>query len=429
MQPDIPQPLFSGPPQPPKKSHKKLIISSIIAVLLIAGGVTAFLLLKPKSGENTESSSQGGFKAIEFGTEATAPAYAGHKMYDACNIIPQNLLEKHVEGYKDVYQLLGGNKTLQNPVKIEHGYVDRDIPNILGNDGKPREPSITISENKSDTGVRARSFMSMADSHCMYGSGIAYNLQYAQVHIIQPPTPIHPQLTALLDKLKQEGRQLIEVKGIQVYSDVKEGDSDMVLVLKKGDVVAFIASKYVKLIQEVGDLAGMVLTKEPAGPMTAKYPAPYSQLINPCSLFSADDFERLLGKKADSVTAETLNLTETEDNLAGRSCTRYEIERLKEGEVTTSGITLGEARTEEDAKKRLAEVKAEGTATVVANLGDEAYVVTLSGNTARPYKYVVRVGKRLVEITTSGEVKDASLEVFAGRTLPVAKAVLSNLKK
>lgn len=430
MQPEIPQPMFSGPPpEPPKKSHKKLIIAIIILVVFIAGGVAAYLFLKPKPAQESTVVSDGSFKPVEFGSERTPTTYAGHKMYDACNIIPQSLLEKHVEGYKDVYETLGGDKTLQNPVKIEHGYIDRNIPNVLGDDGKPREPSITISTDKVDSTIRARSFMSIADSHCLYGSGIAFNLQYAQVHIIQPPTPVPPQLTTLLDKLKQEGRQLIEVEGIQVYSDVKEGDSEMVLVLKKGDTVVFMASKYVNLIQEASDLAAGMLAKEPTGPMTAKYPAPYGQLINPCSLFSADDFERLLGKKADSITAETLHLTETEEKVAERECTRYEVERLRQGEVTTSTVILGEARTDEEAKKRLASVKAEGTATPVSDLGDEAYLVAVEGNTARPYKYVVRVGKRLVEITTTGEAKDVSAEGFASRTLPIAKVVLGNLKK
>jgi hypothetical protein len=431
MQPEIPQPMFSGPPtEPPKKSHKKLIIAIIIVlVFLIAGGVGAYFFLKPKPTPDNTVVPDGSFKPVEFGSESTPITYAGHKMYDACTIIPQHLLEKHVEGYKDVYQSLGGDRTLQNPVKIEHGYIDRNIPNVLGNDDKPREPSISISTDKVDSTIRARSFMSIADSHCLYGSGIAFNLQYAQVHIIQPPTPLPPKLLTLLDELKQQGHLIAEVEGIQAYVDVKEGDSEIVLVLKKGDVVMFVASKYADLIQDASDLATQVLVKGQVGPMTAKYPAPYAQLINPCSLFSADDFERLLGKKADSITAETLHLTETEEKLAERECARYEVERLRQGEVTTSTVILGEARTDEEAKKRLANVKAEGAATPVSDLGDEAYLVAVSGNTAHPYKYVVRVGKRLVEIMTSGEAKDVSADAFAGRTLPVAKVVLGNLKK
>lgn len=430
MQPEIPQPIFSGPPEPPKRSHKKLIIiSSVVALLIIVGGIAAFMLLKPKAPEQQPQQQDASFKEVQFGTDGAALTYAGHKMYDACNIIPQSLLEKHVEGYKDVYRLLGGNKTLENPVNIEHGYIDRNIPAILGDDGKPREPSITITTDKVDSSVRARSFMSLADSHCKYASGIAYNLQYAQVHIIQPPTPLPPKLLTLLAELKQQGRLLTEVEGIQAYSDVKEGDSEMVLVLKKGDVVVFLASSNVNLIQDASDLAAQMLVKGPVGPMTAKYPAPYAQLTNPCSLFQADDFERLLGKKADSITTETLNLTETEDNLAQRECARYETVRLREGEVTSSIVTLGEARTEEDAKKQLARVKAEGAPSSVADLGDEAYLVAVGGNTARPYKYVVRVGKRLVEVVTGGESKDSSAESFVARTLPVVKVVVDTLKK
>lgn len=430
MQPEIPQPIFSEGPQAPKKSHKRLIIGIIIAfVVLLAGGLTAFMLFRPKVVQQSPSPADTSFKPVEFGTEATAPTYAGHKMYDACNIIPQSLLEKHVEGYKDIYQTLGGTRTLENPVKVEHGYIDRTIPTVLGKDGQPREPSITISEDKVDSSVRARSFMGLADSHCLYGSGIAHNLQYVQVYIIQPPTPLHPKLLAFLDSLKQQGRQLIEVEGVQVYADVKEGDSEMVLILKKGDVVMFMASRYTNLIQEASDQAAAVLVKEPTGPMTAKYPAPYAHLINPCTLFSAEDFERSLGKKADSITLETLHLTEIEEKLAARECSRYEIERLREGEVTSSRVILGEARTEDDAKARLSDMKAKDTTTAVSDLGDEAYLVAVSGNTAYPFKYIVREGKRIVEVISMGETKDTSQEAFASRTLPIVKIVLNNLTK
>lgn len=430
MQPEIPQPIFSGPPEPPKKSHKKVIIlSSIVAILLLAaGGIAAFMVLKPKTPEQSAQPDTS-FKEVQFGTNGAALTYAGHKMYDACTIIPQSVLEKHVEGYKDVYRLLGGNKTLENPVNIEHGYIDRDIPKVLGNDDKAREPSISISADKVDSSVRARSFMSLADSSCRYASGVAYNLQYAQVYIIQPPTPLHPSFLPLLDDLKKQGHFLVEVEGIQAYVDVKEGDSEIVLILKKGDTVVFVASKYANLIEEVSNLATQVLVKGPTGPMTATYPAPYAQLINPCDLFKADDFERLLGKKADSITNETLNLTETEDNFAERECTRYETVRLREGEVTSSIVTLGEARTKEDADKQIARVKTEGTVSPVADLGDEAYIVAVGGNTARPYKYVIRLGKRIVEIVTSSEAKDGSADSFSTRTLPVAKVVIDNLKK
>ena len=431
MQPEIPQPIFSGPPQvPQKKSRKKLIISiGAVIFLLVVGGVGAYLFLKPKPAQNDSAQQNSGFKAVEFGTEAAVPTYAGNKMFDACNVIPQSLLEKHVEGYKDVYESLGTDRTLEHPGTFEHGYIDRNIPNVLGDDGQPREPSISISADKVDSSVRARSFMKLADSHCLYGSGIAYNLQYVQVHIIQPPTPLHPKLLALLDDLKKQGRLLVEVEGVQAYADVQEGDSEMVLILKKGDVVMFIASKYVDLVQEASDLAAQMLVKGPVGPMTAKYPAPYANLVNPCNLFSADDFERLLGKKADSITAETLHLTETEAKLAERECGRYEVQRLREGEVTTSRIILGEARTEQDAKTHLAALKAEGTATPAAGLGDEAYVIAINGNTPYPYKYVIRVGKMLVKVVSTGEAKDTSTQVFAERTLPMAKVVVGNLKK
>ncbi len=420
----------SGPPEAPKKSRKKLIIILVIvAALLIAAGVAAFILLKPKAAVKQQDASTTSSKFVEFGTEPTAFTYAGHKMYDACNVLPQSLLEKHVEGYKDVYEALGTDRILQNPVNIEHGYIDRNIPAVLGKDGQAREPSISISADKVDSSVRARSFMSLADSSCRYASGIAYNLQYAQVHIIQPPTPLHPKLLTLLDNLKKKGQLLIEVQGVQVYLDVEEGDSEIVMVLKKGDVVMFVASKYKNLIQEASDIAAAVLLKEPTGPMTAKYPAQYAGLINPCALFTADDFEKTFGKKADSITNETLNLTETDKNYITRDCTRYEIERLKEGEVTNSKITLGEARTENDAKAQINGIKAKSPGTPVSNLGDEAYLIGTPGDALKPLKLLVRSGKQVLEIVSQGEIKDTSADAFSARTLPVAKIVMNNLKK
>lgn len=431
MQPEIPQPMFtSGPEESPKKSRKKLIIGIIIAVvLLIAGGVAAFVLLKPKAAVQQQNAPTTSSKFVEFGAENTAFTYAGHKMYDACNVLPQSLLEKHVEGYKDVYEALGTDRILQNPVNMEHGYIDRNIPTVLGKDGQAREPSISISTDKVDSTVRARSFMSIADSNCRYASGIAFNLQYVQVHIIQPPTPLHPKLLALLDSLKQRGQLIIEVQGVQVYLDVEEGDSEIVMVIKKGDVVMFVASKYKNLIQEASDIAAAVLAKEPTGPMTAKYPGQYAGLTNPCTLFTADDFEKTLGKKASSITNETINLTETDKNYITRVCTRYEIERLKEGEVTNSSITLGEARTENDAKAQINGMKAKSPGTPVPGLGDEAYLLGTPGDTLKSLKLIVRQGKQVLEIISQGEAKDASAEAFSARTLPVAKIVMSNLKR
>ena len=432
MQPEIPQPIFSAGPEAPKtKSRKKVIIISIVSALIVLiGGAAAYMFFKPTPAvqqQNTPNSASSKF--VEFGAENTAFIYAGHKMYDACNVLPQSLLEKHVEGYKDVYEALGTDRILQNPVNMEHGYIDRNIPSVLGKDGQAREPSISISADKVDSTVRARSFMTLADSHCTYASGIAYNLQYVQVHIIQPPTPLHPKLLTLLDSLKQRGQMIIELQGVQVYLDVEEGDSEIVMVLKRGDVVMFVASKYKNLIQEASDMAVAVLAKEPTGPMTAKYPAQYAGLINPCTLFTADDFEKTLGKKADSITGETLNLTETDKNYITRVCTRYEIERLKEGEVTNSRITLGEARTENDAKAQINGIKAKNPGTLVSGLGDEAYLLGVPGDSLKPLKLLVRSGKQVLEIASQGEAKDTSAETFSARTLPVAKIVLDKLKR
>lgn len=178
---------------------------------------------------------------------------------------------------------------------------------------------------------------------------------------------------------------------------------------------------------DASDVALANLAKDPTGPLTAAYPQPYGTLINPCSLFSAGDFERLLGKPAAAVTGETLALNEISKNVAQRECNRYEVERTGTSEITSARITLMEANTEDNAKQKLKELKEKTDTTVTAaqNLGDEGYV--LSDQFSK--SITVRIGKRIVQVNTSGETKDANVDVFKNRTLPVAQLVVNNLKK
>lgn len=428
MQPEIPQPMFSGGPESPKKSHKKVIIIISIAVgLLIAGAAIFFLMSNSKPPE--ASKDQLVFKPIEFAAAKDPVSYAGNKMYDACAMLPQSILEKHVEDYTEISHKLGSSSHLEFPVMMDHAYSDRTIPTVLGKDGEPAEPTITVGEKSIDSSVRAQSFMNLAGSYCFYGQGRSFNTTFAKVYIIQPPTPLSGKLTAYLDELKQKGRLATEVQGVQAYVEtVKEGDSELAVVLKKGPVVVFVSSTRDKLLQDASDAVANILAKGPTiGPMTAKYPAPYQQLTNPCELFPADEFERLLGKPASSTALETLSLTEVAENVIQRECARFETERFTQGEITTSRITLAEARTESAAIKRLEALKTERSAkaTAVTGLGDEAYLVAAEYDN----KIVIRLGKRLIEITTTGETKDTTPEIFSARTLPVADAVMKNLKK
>lgn len=428
MQPEIPQPMFSGGPESPKKSHKKviIIIVGIVLGLLIAGVTVFFLMSNSKSPE--ASKDQFVFKPIEFAAAKDPVGYAGNKMYDACAMLPQSILEKHVEDYTEISHKLGSSSHLEFPVVMDHAYSDRTIPTVLGKDGEPAEPTITVGEKSIDSSVRAQSFMNLAGSYCFYGQGRSFNTTFAKVYIIQPPTPLSGKLTAYLDELKQKGRLVAEVQGVQAYVEtVKEGDSELAVILKKGPVVVFVSSTRDKLLQDASDAVASVLAKEPTGPVTAKYPAPYQELINPCELLPAGDFERLLGKPASSTVLETLSLTEVAENVIQRECARYEIERFTQGEITTARITLAEARTESAAIKRLEVLKTEkgAKATAITELGDEAYLVAAEYDN----KIVMRLGKRLIEITTTGETKDVTPEIFSARTLPVADAVMKNLKK
>lgn len=403
-----------------------IIIAAV--VVLAAAGAWWFFTQKPANNNNANNTpSPSGSTRIVFGQESNATTYAGHKQYDACNLIPQSFFEEKIEKYGDVAKRLGSDDQVDKPIMMDHGYIDRDVPTVQGKDGVPREPSISVSEKGIDSSVRARSFVNLGDSYCIYGQGKTFGTNFATVFVLQPPKPIPEKFTNYLNELKQKGRMVAEVQGVQAFvEEVKPGDTEYVTIMKKGNVIVVITSP-LREILDASDVALANFAKDPAGPMTATYPQPYSGLIHPCSLFSASDFERLLGKPASAVTGEELALNEISKNVAQRECKRYEVERTGSSEITTARITLMEARTEDDAKQKLKELKEKPDTTVAAaqNLGDEAYV--LSDKFTK--SITVRIGKRLVQINTTGETKDANVDAFKSRTMPVAQVVVSNLKK
>ena len=427
-------PLEPGVP-PPTRSNKKIVIVIIAIVIVLAGGAGAWWFFTQKPASKSESGNNpapSGTNRITFGQDQKVMSYAGNKVYDACNLIPQSFFEEKIEKYGDVAKRLGSDDQVDKPIMMDHGYIDRDVPNVLGKDGTPREPSMSVSEKGTDATIRAESFVNLGDSYCIYGQGKTFGTEFAKVYVMQPPVPIPAKFTNYLNEMKQKGRMVGEVQGVQAYvEEVKPGDSEYVTILKKGNVIVVITSP-LREILDASDIALANLAKDPTGPLTAAYPQPYGALINPCSLLSASDFERLLGKPDSAVTGETLVLNEISKNVAQRECHRIEVERTGKSEITSTDIILMEARTEDDAKKALKDLKEKPdiTITPVQNLGDEAYALTDDFAHTTVNKHItVRVGKRIVQVNTSGETKDTSIDAFKNRTLPVAQVVVNNLKK
>ncbi|HET9411763.1 MAG TPA: hypothetical protein VFO38_02860 [Candidatus Saccharimonadales bacterium] len=429
MQPELPQPIFTQPAvEPPRKSHKKLVIIIASVLVLLAGGLGVYFWLNSsKPAANSDQNQSLPPKAVAFGSSKDAVSYAGNKVYDACNMLPISILNQHVEKFSLVADSLGGGSKPDKPLMIDHGYIDRTVPAVQGKDAVPREPGMAISETGTDASIRAHSFMSIADSYCFYGQGVNFNSSLAKVYVLQPPVPVPPKLTTYLEELKQKGGLAAESQGVQVYVEtVKPGDSDVVVMFKKGNTIVFLASVNEGLLKASTDAIVGVLAKEPTGPMTATYPDQYKGLGNPCELFTADEFQRVLGRPASAVTLETLALNEIEANTAQRECRRYEVERIREGEITTSTVTLAQSRTEQQAKDRMAALKTKQDIKTqdLSGLGDEAFAA-VDGQ----HKFIiVRVGKQTAKIVTDGETKDANLDAFIARTQSVAKIVVPRLK-
>lgn len=414
--------------QPPKSKKKLwLIIAAVIVIAIIAAGAIFFLTKKAPEEKVNQQPSGNEPTSITFGTEKETISYAGNKMYDACNLMPISLLKTHVGSFEDSLKNLGTDTRLKDPLMMEHGYVDRPIDTIQGKDNVARDPGTLVSETAVDSTIRAGSFMSIGDSHCQYAQGENFNSNLVSVYVIQPPQPLHPKLVQYLDTMKANGRMAIESQGVQVYiEEPKEGDQANVAVYRKGNVVVFLKSLNFPLIQAASEEIVKNL-QAPAGPLTVTYTGAYAQLKDTCKLFTASDFQQILKKPASAITTETLGLTELDPKTAVRECTRIEVERLKEGEISSTNVRLAVSRTEDAATSNLADLKtanSETTATPLKDLGDEAYTIT-EGFTKRR-SIVVRVKNVTLTITSGGETKDADEAAFMSRTLPIAQIAVKN---
>lgn len=226
-----------------------MLLIIIAAVVLLAGGAGAwwFFTQKPANngGEISENPAPSSTNRITFGQASKVTSYAGNKVYDACNLIPQTFFEEKIEKYGDVAKRLGTDDQVDKPIMMDHGYIDRDIPNVLGKDGIPREPSTSVSETGVDSSVRAESFVNLGDSYCIYGQGKTFGTEFAKVYVLQPPMPIPAKLTNYLNEIKQKGRMVAEVQGVQAYvEEVKPGDSEYVTIMKRETLLLLLPARY-----------------------------------------------------------------------------------------------------------------------------------------------------------------------------------------
>lgn len=434
---NTPQPIApQGTPGGQGDSKKRLVIIGIVILLVLAIGSIVFWLFasgkksNDNTGKNNDSSPAYTAQPVTIGTAPQPVTYMGNQMYDACNFIPLDLMKKHVGEYERSFNSLGGSKTLKEPLGIEHEYFDRNLSTILGEDGTPRGPSVAVSETGVDTSVRLQSFASIGESNCLYGQN-NFKTRLLQVIVSQPPKPLHPKLLERFAELKAKGLMPGTEQGVEIYiEEVKEGDDTLFTALRKGNVVVFLSTRNRPLMEALLIPSIQRLNQAPTGNMTTTYPQPYTKLTNVCDLLPADDFERLMGKPADAQVGETLTVTESEPNTAKRECRRVEVQRLKEGEISSVSLELTESRTEKQTKDRLGTIKADKYNKLkdLNNLGDEAYAVTNTIIGDR-YSILVRSGKVLIKIESNGETKDKNVDAFLSRTLPVAQKVLENYKK
>lgn len=432
-----------GPPAP-KRSHKKLIIIlTVIVVALAVIGIVAAMLLG--SGGKKEAQKQEADKPVvskEFKiTNAAQPLmYAGHKVFDACSLISYETIRKNVEGYQPLLDTIGTNEYPSDPLVIVHNYIDRDIANPLGKDGRPHETTKGIGGNGK---ISASNFVGASDSSCLYGQGegleIGRGQTFAKVYVNQLPTPISADFLAYINGLTKT----VSEAGIDVYVEPERDSSGFATVIfvtadKKTVVVLKFGPE--KLAAPLGDDMVKFLSAGPVGPMQIEYPKPWEGLKNPCKLISATEFEQFTGKPADTFAEDIATLTQVEEGwVMKRSCERIEVERLDRSEISSAKVTVRMAKSVDSAKGYVTNKgkKADGDRVLITDVNqpidgaDEAYVRTNKLlDKVRDYEFEMRVGQAILTVNVEGEAGlDASVEAFMERMTPVAKTVVANWKK
>lgn len=438
---------FETPPvqepqlQPQSKSRKRwIIIGSILGVLLIGAVVAAVLLyLLPKKPEaKTAQPTVDIPKEFKVASVGPAKTYAGNKVYDACSFISFDTVRQTVGSYQNLLNLAGGTTRADDPLVIEHRYIDRDIPTVLGKDGQPRSKSITVGgEGKDDIS----NFLSTADSNCWYGQGedIASGgkgITFAKVFVSQLPTPLSQELKAYLGKMTKSA----SADGVDIYVEQgldAAGFAGVVFINESKSLAVLLQVGNANLAEPMMKDIAKVLTDGPGGPIEVQYPAPWHTLKNPCSLLTGDDFEQFTGKKAQALAQERATLTEMDDTFMERRCFRVEVDNSGTN-ISTTTVNSRFARVENNAKLYVENLRnGKDPLVTIEPLSqpiegvDDAYVIVrkLFGE-VWTYELEVRSGANVISVDIDGESGlDASAAAYAERVTPAMNSVLKKWRE
>lgn len=437
---------FSPPEQPqqsPKSSRKKYIIIAIISTVVLIGiAVALAVLLKinstPQSAQKDQAIDQVASKEFKIQNVGAPINYAGSKVYDACQFISYDTMRKTVENYQAQLDTIGTGQRPVEPLVIEHRFVDRDIASPLGKDGQARQKSTTIN---GDGKVDADNFISTADSNCWYGQGedIAFGgsgKTFAKVYVSQPPTPISQEFQGYITNLTKTASE----SGTDMYVSPGLDSAKFATVLyvnQSKNTVVLLKAGTPALVEAMTTDIVAALRADPQGPLTVEYPAPWNGLKNPCSLLSAEDFEKFTSKTASALAEDSVTLTTLDGGLMQRSCARLEVERTDGTEISESQVTVRMARDAKAAEDYTKHVKNDDTDSVKVEPikqtiqgTDEVYVRALGASTIRAYELEMRIGAAIVSVNVETDAGlDTSVDAYAQRMLPVATSVLAKLNK
>ncbi len=434
-----------GQPQPPKKRMSKglkitLIVVGVLVLLLTILRIRAVIVQNNKNDTKGSKSSQTkqpngqiastGPKVFTVSYAKEAPSYAGNKMHDACSLLSFEGAMSKVKGIPELNDV----KTLQKPLSIEHNYTDHNIPGILGTDGQPRKITQTISSEGSKP-TSMDNFASIANSYCVYGQNLPSSVTFARVYVTQPPTPLTPEFLPFLANLPKK-----QVNGVDVYTvDTPNENGFMYAAMIRADkkVAVILKTGNTDIMDSGVNEITKKMTATPIGYAKYEYPGMYGKLVDSCSLFSAADFERFMGKKAASTVTESLIVTKGYDLGVDRNCRRSQVDSQLEPvyESDTADITIRQGKSELAAKSWLESKK--GSIYIFTpsqtKLGDESLIRVNEGNddnSRRSYKLFVRIEAAVIEIDLDQSAAgDASAAAFEQRIMPAAKQIIENYQK
>lgn len=408
------------------------------AIVVIAGAVFLLTRDKPATPQPQTSNNTKGTEQFAVTSAGSTVKYAGHSVYDACSFVSFDTIRSTVNNYQKILDMNGTDKKPSQPLTIEHNYIDRNISRPLGKDSQPRPTATTIGGTNATT---ASSFISSSDSNCWYGQGNDLSLgigkTFAKVYVTQKPTPLSADLLRYLSTLKPAGSE----GDIDAYVEPATDNGGFytgIVTNKKAGVVVFVKASTQELGQKATIEASERLAKGPAAPINLTYPLGWVKMPNPCTLFTADDFQQATGKPASALAEDVMGLNEIGGGIMQRSCERLEVERLDGTPISKSNVTIRMGRDENAAKQYLKTLRESPKDTFdlqplknKPDFADEAYVTRVNnGKKVTGYEFDMRIGQTVIVLlvdTDSGA--DASTDAFVGRILPLAQKVADRYRQ